>query len=65
MKKTIFDKRKKKKKSAAKRLSIYENPSNILRSKKAYDLKIAQSIICVKEYFYAFLYPERYYTSGK
>ena len=52
-------------KSAAKRPSIYEKPSNILRSKKAYDLKIAQSIIYVKEYSYAFLYPERYYTSGK
>ena len=31
-----------------------KKPSNILRSKKAYDLKISQSIIYVKGYFYTF-----------
>ena len=31
-----------------------KKPSNILRSKKAYALKIAQNIIYVKGYFYIF-----------
>ena len=47
-------------------LSTLKNPSNNLRSKKAYGLKISQSIIYVTEYFlYVFLHPERYYTSTK
>ena len=34
---------------------LRKNPlKNILRSKKAYSLKISQSIIYVKEYFYMF-----------
>ena len=37
-------------------------PANL---EKAYGLKISQNIIYVKEYFYVFLYPERYYTSTK
>ena len=37
-------------------------PANL---EKAYCLKISQNIIYVKEYFYVFLYPERYYTNTK
>ena len=42
-----------------KRLSIKEKPSNILRSKKSYDLKISQSTIYVKEFFYMFFHTLR------
>ena len=33
---------------------LRKKPLNIIRSKKVYGLKIAQSIIYVKEYFYMF-----------
>ena len=37
-----------------------EKPSNILRSKKAYGLKISESIIYIKEYFYTFFSTLKY-----
>ena len=36
-------------------MTSVENTSNILRSKKAYRLKISQSINYVKEYFHMFV----------
>ena len=37
-------------------MSAYKKPWNVLRSKKAYGLKISQSIIYVKEYLYMFFF---------
>ena len=51
--------------SATWRPSTYNNPSGIIRTKKAYGLEISQSIIYVKQYFYVFLYIKIYYTSTK
>ena len=62
--KTIF-KKKKNSKVPHDALQLRKNPQNIWRSKKAYGLKISQRTIYVKEYFYVFLYPEKYYTSTK
>ena len=39
--------------------------SNTLKPKTFYGLKIAQSIIYVKEYFLCFFYPERVITQSK
>ena len=63
--KTIFDKKKKNNnnnnlKGATWRLSTEEKPSNILRSKKAYGLKISESIIYIKGYFYTFFSTLKY-----
>ena len=51
--KTNFDQ--KNSKRATWRLSTWKKQSNVLRYKKAYGLKIAQSIIYVKEHFYVFI----------
>ena len=40
-------------------LSTLKNPFNNLRSKKAYGLKISQSIIYVTEYFLCFSPPRK------
>ena len=56
----------KKLKSATWRPAAYQKLSNILRCKKVYGLKISETIIYVKEYFYIFCFhPERYYISPK
>ena len=48
---------------------LRKKPSNILRSKKAYGLKISNSIILLYYYIIVFLYvfldPEKYYTRAK
>ena len=40
-----------------------EETLEYLISKKAYGMKISQSIIYLNEYFYVFLFPEKHYTS--
>ena len=41
-------------KNATCHLSAKKKPLNILRSKEAYGLKISQSIVYIKKYFYVF-----------
>ena len=60
MKKPFLTKKNNNLKGATWRLSTAKKPSNILRSKKAYGLKISESIIYIKGYFYTFFSTVKY-----